>query len=280
MRILTFDIEDWYNCDFIDKDFNWDRHEVRIYYGVNKILEKLESNGQKATFFCLGWIAQKHPKIIQDIVAGGHHVGCHSYQHQLSYTLTVDEFRRDTERAKKLLEDVSGKLVNSFRAPGFSIVPQNLSYFNILAELGFLYDASVFPAKHDFGGLPDLHVPSPCLIETNHGLIKEFPMNIFNCFGYKLVFSGGGYFRLFPYSVIKNLSLRSNYLMTYFHPRDFDPGQPKIKNLPLVRKYKSYVGLKTSFSKFEKYLSDFDFLNIEEADSMIDWDKVERIIIQ
>jgi hypothetical protein len=128
--------------------------------------------------------------------------------------------------------------------------------------------------------LPDFIVPSPCLIETNYGEIKEFPMNVFNLFGFSLVFSGGGYFRLLPYSIIKSLSLKSRYLMTYFHPRDFDPDQPMKENLPLIRRYKSYVGLKSSFPKFEKYLSDFNYLNIEQADAIIDWKNAKRIIIK
>jgi polysaccharide deacetylase family protein (PEP-CTERM system associated) len=277
MNILTFDIEDWYNCDFDDEDLNWDRHEVRIYEGVDRILQELDSQKLKATFFCLGWLAEKHPSVIIKIKQLGHHIGCHSYQHQLAFKFSKEQFRQDTDRAKKLLEDLIGDSVNAYRAPGFSIVEKNTSYFDVISELGFIYDASVFPASHDYGGLKDFGYSLPCIIETYNGLLKEFPMTTFDLFGKHLVFSGGGFFRILPFSLIKYLSKRSAYLMTYFHPRDFDVNQPIIQSLSFNRKFKSYVGLKNSFSKFKQYTSQFDFLSIEQADKEIDWDKTRRI---
>lgn len=277
MNILTFDIEDWYNCDFIGEDFEWDRHEVRIYEGVGRILEELERKDLKGTFFCLGWLAEKHPKVIQEISKYGHHIGCHSYQHQLSFRFTKKEFHQDTDKAKKLLEDVTGKVVNAFRAPGFSIISENTGYFEVLTDLGFIYDASVFPAAHDYGGLPEFGEAKPCIIETVSGELKEFPMNTHRLFSKNIVFSGGGFFRFLPYPVIKKFSKEAEYLMTYFHPRDFDPDQPVIKSLPPARRFKSYVGLKTSFRKFHRYLDDFNFINIEQADRNIDWTKSKRI---
>lgn len=155
MNILTFDIEDWYNVDFITQDFNWDKYEVRIYEGVDRILERLEKDNINGTFFCLGWLAEKHPTIIKRISDMGHHIGCHSYQHQLFFRFTPEEFRFDTNKAKLLIEDVIGKEVNAFRAPGFSITKNNLWALDILIELGFKYDCSIFPANHDYGGFPD-----------------------------------------------------------------------------------------------------------------------------
>jgi polysaccharide deacetylase family protein (PEP-CTERM system associated) len=277
MKILSFDIEDWYNCDFSDKDLNWDRHEVRIYEGVDRILEQLEIHQKKATFFCLGWLAEKHPLVIKKIKQNGHHLGCHSYQHQLAFEFSKEQFHQDTDKAKKLIEDVSGDEVNAYRAPGFSITSNNTAYFEVLAKLGFIYDASVFPASHDYGGLPGFGVSRPCIIETSSGILKEFPMNTYNFLGNDLVFSGGGFFRVLPYFIIRRLSKKSQYLMTYFHPRDFDKNQPVIKTLSLKREFKSYVGLKGSFSKFIHYISDFDFVSIEQANEVIDWEKSERI---
>ena len=120
MNILTFDIEDWYNVDFISQDFEWEKYEVRIYHSVDRILERLERDNIKASFFCLGWLADKHPEVIRMIDKMGHHIGCHSYQHQLSFRFTPEEFRSDTVKAKKLIEDVIGKEVNAFR-PRFFI---------------------------------------------------------------------------------------------------------------------------------------------------------------
>ena len=153
MNILTFDIEDWYNCDFISGDFNWDKHEVRIYQGVNRILTELEKRNQKGTFFCLGWIAERHPDVIRSIQKQGHHIGCHSYQHELSFRFDEKTFKADTLKAKRLIEDVTGEEVNAFRAPGFSITKNNTWALYCLAEMGFRYDCSMFPAPHDYGGL-------------------------------------------------------------------------------------------------------------------------------
>lgn len=279
MKILTFDIEDWYNVDFITQDFNWDKYEVRIYEGVDRILERLEKDNINGTFFCLGWLAEKHPTIIKRISDMGHHIGCHSYQHQLSFRFTPEEFRFDTNKAKLLIEDVIGKEVNAFRAPGFSITKNNLWALDILIELGFKYDCSIFPANHDYGGFPDYGDAGPTIIKTQNGEIKEFPINFHKLLGKNIVFSGGGFFRLFPYRIIKKWSDKSPYLMTYFHPRDFDADQPVIESQKGIRKFKSYVGLKHSFSKFDRYLTDFDFINLEKADSIIDWNTVSKIEI-
>lgn len=272
MNILTFDIEDWYNCDFITPDFDWDKYDVRIYEGVERILQELANRELKATFFCLGWIAEKHPDVIRWIHKQGHHIGCHSYQHELSFRLDRNGFREDTEKSKKLIEDLIGESINVFRAPAFSITEHNVWALEILVELGFEYDCSLFPAVHDYGGFASFGKAEPVILKLSNGAqIKEFPINIKRILSKHFVFSGGGYFRFYPYWMIKYWSMRSPYLMTYFHSRDFDPGQPMIKSLPLMRKFKSYVGLSTSFVKFQKMLNDFDFVSVDNADKIVDW---------
>jgi polysaccharide deacetylase family protein (PEP-CTERM system associated) len=278
MNILTFDIEDWYNCDFINQDFNWDKYEVRIYDSVDRILDELAKHKIVATFFCLGWLAEKHPKVIEKIHAQGHQIGCHSYQHELSFRFDKAGFKADTLKAKELLEAVIGEPIYSFRAPGFSISEQNIWALEVIAELGFKYDCSLFPAAHDYGGFKSYGEAEPAILKLPNGmLLKEFPMSVKNIYGKKIVFSGGGFFRLLPYFFIKRWSIQSSYLMTYFHPRDFDPDQPMIHSLPINRKFKSYVGLKKAFSKFQKLLKDFEFMSIHEADKKIDWNNT-RII--
>ena len=153
MNILTFDIEDWYNHDDYSQD--WDKFEVRLYEGVDKILEALDRRHLRGTFFCLGWVAEKHPAIIRRIADGGHQIGCHSYQHQLATRFTPAQFEQDTGKAKKLLEDIAGREVNAYRVPSFSITRNNLWAFDLLAKLGFRYDCSVFPSQHEFGGIPE-----------------------------------------------------------------------------------------------------------------------------
>ena len=236
MNILTFDIEDWYNCDFISEDFDWDRHEVRIYQGVDRILEELDKRNLKGTFFCLGWIAERHPGVIRSIQKQGHHIGCHSYQHELSFRFNEKDFKKDTARAKSLIEDLIGEEVNAFRAPGFSITKNNTWALRCLGELGFEYDCSMFPAPHDYGGMPSYGMGVPKRIDLGFGgFIKEFPINIQAICGKYIVFSGGGFFRLFPYWLIDYWAKDCTYMMTYFHPRDFDTGQPIIRSLPVMR---------------------------------------------
>ena len=278
MNILTFDIEDWYNCDFITSDFDWDKYEVRIYQGINRILQELENRNLKATFFCLGWIAEKHPNVIRKIHSKGHHIGCHSYQHELSFRFDREGFKQDTEKSKKLIEDLIGESIDAFRAPGFSINEQNLWAFEVLTELGFEYDCSLFPAAHDYGGFASYGKSEPAILQLPNGKqLKEFPINIQPVLGKNIVFSGGGFFRFFPYVLIKYWASKTDYLMTYFHTRDFDPEQPIIKSLPFMRKFKSYVGLSTSFSKFQKLLNDFKFISVKDAANLIDWEKTRVI---
>lgn len=277
MNLLTFDIEEWYNCDFISENFDWNNYEVRIYDSVGRILDELAKRNVKGTFFCLGWLAENHPSIIKRIHNEGHQVGCHSYQHQLSTRFTPETFKKDTYKAKSLIEDVIGEHIECFRAPGFSITHKNIWAFDVLNELGFKYDCSIFPAHHDYGGMPDYGTSEPAIILHNGCEIKEFPINIHKILGKNLVFSGGGFFRLFPYWLIKKWGTKTDYMMTYFHPRDFDTGQPVINNLPLARKFKSYVGLKHSFAKFQKILTDFDFVNVAQANDTIDWASAKKI---
>jgi len=277
MNILTFDIEDWYNCDFITCDFDWDKYEVRIYQGLDRILEELKTRKLKGTFFCLGWTAEKHPDVIRKIFDDGHQIGCHSYQHELITRLDREAFKQDTEKSKKLIEDIIGQPVKAYRAPGFSITENNAWAFEVLSELGFEYDSSLFPAKHDYGGFTSFGGAQPVLIQKNGSKIKEFPINVRRFMGHPFVFSGGGFFRLFPYWLIKKWGRSSSYMMTYFHPRDFDPDQPVIASLPMIRKFKSYYGLKYSFGKFQRLLDDFDFVNLEQANKTMDWEKIKSI---
>lgn len=278
MNILTFDIEDWYNCDFISGDFDWGKHEVRIYEGVRRILDELDRRNLKGTFFCLGWLAENHPLIIKEISDRGHEIGCHSYQHELSHRFSPEEFIADTSKAKKMIEKVIGRPINIFRAPGFSITKNNTWALKALADMGFEYDCSMFPASHDYGGMPSYGDGVPKLIDLGDGrFIKEFPINIKKIAGKNIVYSGGGFFRLFPYWLVKHWAKGCDYMMTYFHPRDFDAGQPIVPNLPLARRFKSYVGIKSAFKKFQRLLNDFDFVNIQEAVQKIDWEVAPKL---
>lgn len=278
MNILTFDIEDWYNHDDYSRDFAWEKHEVRIYEGTEKILSVLDEKKLKGTFFCVGWIAEHHPQVIKWIAERGHHIGCHSYQHELATRFSPEEFRNDTYKAKCLIEDVAGCEVNAFRVPSFSITKDNLWAFDVLAELGFKYDSSVFPSVHEFGGIPGF-VAKPTLLKTHNGDLKEFPISLGKLLGREFIYSGGGYFRVMPYGMLKKWTKEDNYVMSYFHPSDFDPDQPQMPQLSLMRQFKNRVGLKGSYKKFKKYMGDFHFVNLVEADVELNWTKCPEISI-
>lgn len=280
MNILTFDIEDWYNCDYLSQDFDWDKWEYRVDKALLPLLEELDIRGLKGTFFCLGWLAEKHPDIIREIDKRGHQIGCHSYQHQLLFRLNPEQFIEDTMKSKLYLEKIIGKTIYAFRAPGFSITRNNLWVIDKLVEMGFMYDCSVFPAYHDCGGMPRCGVYGPAILKTKAGnMIKEFPVNIHSVAGMKFAFSGGGFFRILPYWLIKKWGRESEYMMTYFHPREFDVEQPRVKGLSLKQKLKSYVGIKGNMKKWKSLLDDFEFVNVLTADKLIDWDKTRIMVL-
>lgn len=276
MNILTFDIEDWYNHDDYTQDFEWDKFEVRVYDGVDKILSALEDCDIKASFMCVGWLAERHPQVIRSISEAGHHIGCHSYQHQLATRFTPQQFKEDTYKAKCLLEDVSGQAVDAFRVPSFSITKSNKWAFDVLAELGFIYDCSVFPAVHEFGGIPGFPA-EPAIIETSYGDLKEFPINLGQILGREIVYTGGGYFRIIPYKILSSMMKESSYVMSYFHPSDFDPNQPHMRHLSLMRQFKNRVALKGSYDKFKRIISNFDFIDIPTANQLVDWSRCAKI---
>lgn len=277
MNILTFDIEEWFHL--LDNDSTktakeWKKYESRIHQNVERIFSILESRQVKATFFCVGWIAETYPKIVREIVSRGYEVGSHSRMHQLVYEQTRETFSRDMEFSIKTLEDVTGQKVKYFRAPGFSIREDNRWAFEVLAENGIEVDCSIFPAPRAHGGFPSYTEPVPSLLKYKGIELKELPINYINLLRKPVIYSGGGYFRLFPSSVIKRWTAQSDYVMTYLHPRDFDASQPVIQDLSLTRKFKSYVGLKGAEKKLNQWLTDFQFIDISAAVEMIDWERV------
>jgi hypothetical protein len=174
---------------------------------------------------------------------------------------------------------VIGKKVRAYRAPGFSLMQENRWVFEELIKNGIEMDCSVFPAKRAHGGFEEFGYAEPAYIEINGARIKEFPINIYPVFGRNIIFSGGGYFRLIPYPLMKHFMNNSTYVMTYLHPRDFDAKQPMIEGLSAFRRFKSYVGLKGSMDKLDRLLYDFDFIDLNEANKSIDWSKSKTITL-
>ncbi len=276
MNILTFDIEDWFHIiqKYPDNILErWSNYEVRIHNGMDRIFKILDENNVKATFFILGYIARKHPEVVKRIHDLGYEVAAHSDMHKAAYRQSKKEFKEDLENCINSLESITGEKVLSYRAPGFSIKKQNVWAFEILFELGIKYDASIFPAIREDGGFDDFSESTPSIVKYNDIQIKEFPMSINTIFGRKFTGTGGGYFRFFPYRLMRNMIKKSDYTMTYFHPRDFDPKQPMLDGLSLKRRFKSYYNLSKSYVKLKQMIHDFKFIDMREADSIINWEK-------
>lgn len=280
MRVLTFDIEDWFHIldnSSTRAEVDWCRYESRIKRNVERILDVLDSHKQKATFFCLGWVARRHPDVMRMICEAGHELASHSDSHQLVYEQTREEFAADLHRSIDAIEQASGLKVRAYRAPGFSIIHGFEWAFDELAAAGIEIDSSVFPAPRAHGGLPEWDLRGPAILATASGPLKLLPMNTVRLFGRSFVFSGGGYFRLCPVSALERLFASQPYVMTYFHPRDFDPGQPVLTGLSTMRRFKSYVGLKTAMSKLERLIELFEFHDIASTDMATDWQSAPRL---
>lgn len=280
MKILTFDIEDWFHILDLENSTNikeWNLNEERVHLGINKILNLLEKNNQKASFFILGWVADKYPDIIKNIAMRGHEIGTHSQLHKLAYTQTPYEFEKDLVRSIENIYKPTNIFPKFYRAPGFSITEDNLWAFDILKKNSIEIDCSIFSASRAHGGISSYIIDKPCIIDTKFGELKAFPMNIYKFLSFNIVFSGGGYFRLLPEKILLNLFKKNNkYIMTYFHPRDFDYEQPRMKKMSLFKYFKSYVGLKSSFKKLEKIVSQVKFISLLEANNEIEWNKVKH----
>lgn len=280
MNILTFDVEDWFHVldnDSTKNEKQWLQFESRIKQNMDVIFALLEKHNQNATFFSLGWVARKYPELIKKIDSLGYEIGTHSDMHQLAYEFDRDQFRNDLDTSVKSIEDIIGKKVRAYRAPGFSLMKENKWVFEELIKNGIEIDCSVFPAKRAHGGFEEFGHAEPSYVEVNSGKIKEFPINLYPVWGKNIIFSGGGYFRLLPYSLIKHFMNNSQYVMTYLHPRDFDYDQPMIEGLSAFRRFKSYVGLRSTSNKLDRLLNDFNFVDLQEADAMIHWKNVKSL---
>lgn len=280
MNILTFDVEEWFHLldnDSTRSEEQWKNYEVRIHHNMERIFRILEDTNTKATFFIIGWVAKTYPELVKKI-ADKYEIGSHTMNHQLVWQQTSEEFRQDVDSSVKFLQDLTGKPIKYFRAPGFSIRESESWAFEILHDLGIEIDCSVFPAHHAHGGFPSYGKAEPAIIEVNGKRIKEFPISCKEMGGSHIIYQGGGYFRLFPYTLIKKWAKQDkDYLLSYIHPRDLDAGQPMVPSLSAARKFKSYVGLKGAENKLRHLLNDFSFTDINNASQTVDWSNARTI---
>ncbi len=262
---LSIDLEDWYQGMLQVNYGDWNKYEDRLSASVDKILNLLSSQGRKATFFTLGYIAERHPEIIRQVAQAGHEIASHGYAHRPVYAQTPEEFRDDVIRSKKIIEAISATEIIGYRAPFFSITKKSLWALGILQELGFKYDSSIFPTRNFLYGIPD--APQTIYRPDTEGLI-EFPLSVLRIRGLNLPVCGGFYLRTLPYFIsaygIRQLNRRGWPAIIYLHPWELDTDKPKI---PYGLKWRIIYdhNIAKTENKFRCLLKNFEFTTIREV---------------
>jgi polysaccharide deacetylase family protein (PEP-CTERM system associated) len=266
---MSIDVEDWFqveNLKGVVPRETWEIRELRVERNTDLMLGMLDEHGARATFFVLGWVAERCPALIHRIRAGGHEVASHGYGHDLLTDLTPDEFRADVTRSKTLLEDLTGEAVHGYRAPSFSITDWAIP---ILRDLGFEYDSSAFPTvAHDrYGRLPGVAAGEPTVALAPG--FHEVSISCLTLGSRGLPWGGGGYFRLLPYGVFRRgvarIQATAPPYVFYIHPWELDPGQPRLDGLPRIHRFRHYVGLDRAESRWESLLRDFRWTTVADA---------------
>lgn len=290
MNILTFDIEEWY----LEKAYFGAKESKYAEYNkiLDEILMKLGEAGKKGTFFCVGKMGKDFPSIVRRIADAGHEIGCHSNIHQWLNKMSYERAMEDTHAAIDSLEQCIGKKIASYRAPAFSIGSENKWAFEVLAANGISRDASVFPLSRDFGGFPEFARIEPSIVRYNGIELHEYPITTAKVFGKEIAYSGGGYFRFFPYGFVEKEMKRSQYSMTYFHLGDLNPvisglmskerfesyfGEPGTIIARYMRYLKTNWGVKGNRRKLFKLMGSVDFVNIEHFEEKYDWSKAPLV---
>ena len=269
MNALTVDVEDYFQVSALAPHIDrasWDSLPCRVERNVQRLLELFEQRGARATFFTLGWIAERYPRLVRDIVAGGHELASHGYGHLRASEQGQEAFRADVTRAKALLEDIGGRAVAGYRAPSFSIDASNPWAFDILLETGHRYSSSVYPVQHDHYGMPD----APRFSYAARPGFTEIPVTTTRLFQRNLPAGGGGYFRLAPYSLSRWALRRVNRVdeqpaIFYFHPWEIDPGQPRVAGTSLKTRFRHYVNLDKTEARLGRLLQDFRWGRVDDV---------------
>ena len=270
---MTIDVEDYFQVSAFEQHIapeSWDRLPCRVARNMDLILAMLAESGVKATFFTLGWVAQRYPEQVRRIVAEGHELASHGFNHRRAADQSRSEFRQDVDSAKKLLEDIAGVAVLGYRAPSFSIGAANMWALDVLRETGHRYSSSIYPIVHDHYGMPDAprFAQQPA---AGNGLL-ELPATTIRAFNRNWPASGGGYFRLLPYAVsramIGHINRRDRQpAIFYFHPWEIDPEQPVQQGIGFKSRFRHYVNLKRMEPRIRQLLRDFQ------------WDRMDRIFL-
>ena len=265
VNAFTVDVEDYFQVSAFEKDIprdRWSQYTSRVVANTHRILDLLARHDVKATFFVLGWVAERFPQLVRDIHGAGHEIGSHSHEHRLIYDQTPDQFRDDVRRSRDAIQDACGAPITAYRAPSFSITRQSLWALDILAEEGFLVDSSIFPIHHDRYGIPDAQ-PRFHRINTSGGALWECPPSVVRFYRLNIPVSGGGYFRLYPLSwtvhCLRKINSRQQPFVFYIHPWEVDPDQPRLAAGSRISRFRHRVNLRTTEGKLDRLLREFRF---------------------
>jgi len=265
VNVMTIDVEDYFHVSVFDgvvPRARWDRLESRVCRNTERLLDLFDEHRVRATFFILGWVAERHPALVARIAGAGHEVACHSHEHRLVYDLTRAQFRDDVRRAKAAIETAASRRVFGYRAPSYSITPQSLWALDVLIEEGFTYDASIFPIRHDRYGIP-LSPRHPYLVTRDHGVLYEVPATTVRVGPVNLPVAGGGYFRILPYAwtrwgIDRVNRCEQRAAIFYLHPWEIDPDQPRLATSRLGQ-FRHYRNLHDTEARLRALLRDFSF---------------------
>jgi len=270
INAISIDVEDYFQVSAFEHSIDrksWDKLEHRVTENMDKVFHLLAEADVNATFFILGWVAERYPDIVNKIIENGHELASHGYGHQRVSDLTRDEFKNDVTKAKDILENLSGVAIKGYRAPSYSIGKSNIWALNVLAESGYEYSSSIYPIQHDHYGYPE----SPRFIfkDKNSGLV-EIPITTMKFMNRLFPAGGGGFFRFYPYSVSKWAINRVNRIdlhptVFYLHPWELDPFQPRQKNISAKSRFRHYLNLKKTESRLKHLLNDFQWGRIDDV---------------
>ncbi len=267
---FSIDVEDYFQVSALAPHFPrqiWDQQPCRVERNVDRMLEILEDSQVHATFFTLGWVAERYPDMVKRVVAGGHELASHGYGHQRASDLSRDEFFDDITRAKKILEDLGGQVVIGYRAPSFSIGENNLWALDLLGEAGYQYSSSIYPIRHDHYGMPN--APRFAFRPSDSKTLLELPASTIRLFNRNLPAAGGGYFRLLPYQISRWSINRVNNVdkqacIFYCHPWEIDPEQPRPLGMTLKTRFRHYLNLGRTESRLRTLLKDFRWGRVDQ----------------
>ena len=277
VNVMSIDLEEWFQVTNFEKAIDrsdWNRYPLRVPDTMPLLLDIFSRHNVRATFFTLGWVAERYPDLIRRIQREGHEIASHGYDHRLVTTLSPMEFRQQLVRSKDILQQITGKSVDGYRAPSYSFCDETPWAIDELLNTGYLYDSSILPfGSRQHPKLCDSRFP--CLLSGQSGDLVEYPLSTLDVGKFNIPIAGGGYFRLLPYNIvrmgIKKLNRENNPAIMYFHPWEFDPDQPRVMNASWLSKFRHYNNLDINLSKFLRLIKDFHFASFKD----VYWNKKE-----